>query len=75
MHLNGISQVERLALHLLALGVQPLDRFVMQLPNGADFVFFYFALQKVGAIPVISWLAFRLTMSLCPFCSRRGPLY
>ena len=46
--------VERLALHLLALGVQPLDRFVVQLPNGADFVVFYFALQRVGAIPVMA---------------------
>jgi 2,3-dihydroxybenzoate-AMP ligase len=47
-------KVERLALHLLALGVQPLDRFVMQLPNGVEFVCFYFALQKVGAIPVMA---------------------
>ncbi|MBV9229432.1 MAG: AMP-binding protein [Chloroflexi bacterium] len=48
------QKVERLALHLLKLGVKPLDRFVMQLPNSAAFVYFYFALQKVGAIPVMA---------------------
>jgi 2,3-dihydroxybenzoate-AMP ligase len=48
------QNVERLALHLLKLGVKPLDRFVMQLPNGLDFVYCYFALQKVGAIPVMA---------------------
>jgi 2,3-dihydroxybenzoate-AMP ligase len=53
------QNVERLALHLLKLGVQPLDRFVMQLPNGAAFVFLYFALQKVGAIPVMAMSSHR----------------
>ena len=48
------QNVERLALHLLKLGVKPLDRFVMQLPNGLEFVYCYFALQKVGAIPVMA---------------------
>ena len=51
--------VERLALHLLKLGVQPLDRFVMQLPNSAEFVYLYFALQKVGAIPVMAMSSHR----------------
>ena len=55
------QNVERLALHLLALGVQPLDRFVMQLPNGTEFVYFYFALQKVGAIPVMALSPHRYT--------------
>ncbi len=53
------QKVERLALHLLKLGVQPLDRFVMQLPNGAEFVYLYFALQKVGAIPVMAMSSHR----------------
>jgi 2,3-dihydroxybenzoate-AMP ligase len=48
------QKVERLALHLLKLGVKPLDRFVMQLPNSAPFLYVYFALQKVGAIPVMA---------------------
>src|SRR5438309_1337077 len=33
------ARVERLALHLLELGVRPLDRFVIQLPNLPEFVY------------------------------------
>jgi 2,3-dihydroxybenzoate-AMP ligase len=42
----------RLALNLLALGMRPLDRAVLALPNVAEFVILYFALQKIGAIPI-----------------------
>ena len=45
---------ERLALHLFQLGIKPQDRVVMQLPNVPEFVYLYFALQKVGAIPVMA---------------------
>jgi 2,3-dihydroxybenzoate-AMP ligase len=41
-----------LALNLLALGLSPLDRVVVQLPNVAEFVILYFGLQKIGCIPV-----------------------
>src|SRR5215510_1297839 len=40
---------DNLALNLLELGLAPLDRVVVQLPNVAEFVFLYFALQKIGA--------------------------
>jgi 2,3-dihydroxybenzoate-AMP ligase len=43
---------ERLALNLLELGFRPLDRVVVQLPNVAEFAVLYFALQKIGAIPI-----------------------
>jgi len=43
---------DRLALNLLDAGLVPLDRVVVQLPNVAEFVFFYFALQKIGCIPI-----------------------
>jgi 2,3-dihydroxybenzoate-AMP ligase len=42
----------RLALNLLDLGLKPLDRAVLALPNVAEFVILYFALQKIGAIPI-----------------------
>jgi 2,3-dihydroxybenzoate-AMP ligase len=45
---------DQLALHLLELGLEPLDRVVMQLPNVPDFLHLYFALQKVGAIPIMA---------------------
>ncbi len=41
-----------LALNLLDVGLQPLDRVVVQLPNVAEFVVLYFALQKIGCIPI-----------------------
>src|SRR5262249_8525416 len=44
----------RMALNLLDLGVRPLDRIVVQLPNAAVFCYLYFALQKIGAIPVLA---------------------
>ena len=43
---------ERLALNLLDVGLQPLDRVVLTLTNVPEFVYLYFALQKIGAIPI-----------------------
>lgn len=43
-----------LALNLLDLGFKPLDRIVVLLPNVAEFVFLYFALQKIGCIPIMA---------------------
>jgi 2,3-dihydroxybenzoate-AMP ligase len=43
---------DRLALNLLDAGLAPLDRVVVQLPNVVEFVFLYFALLKIGCIPI-----------------------
>src|SRR5919108_1450190 len=48
------ERTERLALNLLEEGLKPLDRVVMQLPNVVEFVYFYFALQKLGCIPIMA---------------------
>ena len=45
---------ERVALNLLDLGVQPRDRVVVQLPNTRQFASFHFALQRIGAIPIMA---------------------
>ncbi|TMA08229.1 MAG: (2,3-dihydroxybenzoyl)adenylate synthase, partial [Deltaproteobacteria bacterium] len=45
---------ERLALNLLDQGLRPIDRVVMQLPNVVEFVYLYFALQKIGCIPIMA---------------------
>ncbi|MBI2540187.1 MAG: AMP-binding protein, partial [Deltaproteobacteria bacterium] len=45
---------ERLAPNLLDEGLKPLDRVVMQLPNVVALVYFYFALQKIGCIPIMA---------------------
>lgn len=47
------DSANRLAIGLLDKGVKPLDRVLVQLPNWNEFVFVYFALQKIGAIPVL----------------------
>jgi 2,3-dihydroxybenzoate---[aryl-carrier protein] ligase len=41
-----------LALNLLAMGLKPLDRVVLQLPNVAEFIILYFALQEISCIPI-----------------------
>ena len=50
---------ERLALNLLDFGLQPLDRVVVQMPNVIEFVFLYFALQKIGCIPIAALVTHR----------------
>jgi len=47
------EKTNKLAIGLMGLGIQPLDRVLVQLPNWNEFVFAYFALQKIGAIPVL----------------------
>ena len=57
------SDVDRLssnlALNLMDLGLKPLDRIVPTLPNVAEFVILYFALQKIGCIPIAALVTHR----------------
>ncbi|HJP20213.1 MAG TPA: AMP-binding protein [Alphaproteobacteria bacterium] len=46
--------VDRLAYQLAGLGLAPRDRVVMQLPNIPEFVFVFYALMKIGVIPVMA---------------------
>ena len=48
-----------LALNLLEMGLKPLDRVVPTLPNCAEFVLLYFALQKLGCIPIAALVTHR----------------
>jgi 2,3-dihydroxybenzoate-AMP ligase len=50
---------DNLALNLLEIGFQPLDRVVVQLPNVSEFVVLYLALQKIGAIPIAALMPHR----------------
>ncbi len=47
------EKTNRLAIGLLNIGIRPLDKVLVQLPNWNEFVFVYFSLQKMGAIPVL----------------------
>jgi 2,3-dihydroxybenzoate-AMP ligase len=47
-------RADRLAGGLIELGIRPLDRVVVQLPNIPEFVVVVFALLRAGAIPVLA---------------------
>lgn len=55
------QRAAQLAQRLHALGLRALDRAVLQLPNVPAFVYTYFALQRIGAIPVMALRAHRRT--------------
>src|SRR5436853_51847 len=73
---------DNLALNLLELGLRPLDRVVPTLPNIAEFVLLYFALQKIGAIPIAALVTHRFAeinqfvelsgASTCVYPERQG---
>ena len=50
---------DNLALNLLEAGFRSLDRVVVQLPNVAEFVVLYLALQKIGAVPIAALMPHR----------------
>ncbi len=50
---------DNLALNLLEAGFKSLDRVVVQLPNVAEFVVLYLALQKIGCIPIAALMPHR----------------
>ncbi|MHB1121941.1 MAG: (2,3-dihydroxybenzoyl)adenylate synthase [Ramlibacter sp.] len=54
-----VAESRRLALGLLRLGLKPMDRAVMQLPNIPEFVTTYLALNWIGVIPVMALRAHR----------------
>jgi len=44
---------DRAAIAFLELGIKKLDRVLLQIPNWGEFVFAYYGLHKIGAIPVM----------------------
>ena len=51
--------IDKLARRLIEIGFCPLDRVVFQLPNSIEFVIAFFALVKIGVIPVLALPAHR----------------
>jgi len=47
------QKVDRLALGLMDLGIQSKDRVLLQVPNWCEYVWAFFGLEKIGAIPVL----------------------
>ena len=54
-----LARCEGMATRFSALGLQPGERVLLQLPNTVDFVLSYFALNLIGAIPVMALRAHR----------------
>ncbi len=50
---EALERTNKLAIGLMDLGIRPLDRVLVQLPNWNEFVSAYFAIQKIGAITVL----------------------
>lgn len=47
------EKVDRLAIGLMMLGIKKRDFVLLQIPNWHEFIFAFFALQKIGAIVVL----------------------
>jgi len=47
------ENVDRLAIGFLRLGLNKGDTVLIQLPNWSEFVYSYFALQRIGSVPVL----------------------
>ena len=47
------EKTDRAAIAFLELGIKKLDRVLLQIPNWAEFVYAYYGLHKMGAIPVM----------------------
>lgn len=48
------KKINKLALQFVDIGLKPLDRVVVQLSNSPEFIYTYFALVKIGVIPVLA---------------------
>ncbi|MEZ5889809.1 MAG: AMP-binding protein [Xanthobacteraceae bacterium] len=53
------ERISRLASGLAAAGLRPRDRVVLQLANGPDLIVTFFALLRIGVIPVMALPAHR----------------
>jgi 2,3-dihydroxybenzoate-AMP ligase len=51
--------IAQLAVRFAESGLQPRDRVVLQLTNGIEFVIVFFALLRIGVIPVLALPAYR----------------
>ncbi len=56
-----VARSEALARHVLALGLRPLDRAVVQIHNVPEFAFAFFGLVRAGIVPVLALPAHRHT--------------
>ena len=53
------KSIAQLAVRFAQNGLQPRDRVVLQLSNGIEFIIVFFALLRIGVIPVLALPAYR----------------
>jgi 2,3-dihydroxybenzoate-AMP ligase/mycobactin salicyl-AMP ligase len=46
-------KANKLAISLMGLGIKPQERILLQVPNWNEFIYAFFAIQKIGAIDVL----------------------
>lgn len=63
-----LDKVNRLAIGLTELGIKNGDSVLLQLPNWGEFVYSFFALQKIGAIAILL-LPRHMQIEINHFCS------
>jgi 2,3-dihydroxybenzoate-AMP ligase/mycobactin salicyl-AMP ligase len=68
------EKVDRLAIALLGQGIQPGDSAMIQLPNWAEFIYTYYALQKIGVIilPLVPRHSYQEISYLCKLIGAKG---
>ena len=59
-----VDAIDRLAGRLIDFGFRPRDRVIFQLPNSLDFVVTFFALLRIGVIPVLALPAHRRVVDI-----------
>ncbi|KJR98207.1 MAG: 2,3-dihydroxybenzoate--AMP ligase [Peptococcaceae bacterium BRH_c4a] len=55
------QKINRLACHFIEVGLRPLDRVVLQIHSVPELVYTFFALVKIGVIPIMALPAHRHT--------------
>ncbi len=48
------DKVDRLAIAFVKLGIKKYDRLLLQLPNRHEFVVAFYAMQRIGAVPILA---------------------
>jgi len=48
------KEIDRLSIALINMGIKQYDRILLQMPNRYEFVVAFYAMQKIGAIPILA---------------------
>lgn len=66
------ERVDRLSIGLMDIGIEPMDSILIQIPNWNEFVYAFYAAQKIGAI-VVPLLPRHTGLEINHLCSLTKP--